>query len=349
MSTLYVNTVLGDSPLAYYRMDEASGTTEYDVSTNGNNGTISGSGVTYSQSGAITADSDKALLLDGTAGDIALPSTLNPNGWSAISVECWVKLSNVTFSSQPTIFASDTSGGTNKGFSLWLDASGAGMHFVIGNGTTNADAHWVTTLSAGTWYHIVGTWNGTTITLYVNGTSRATASLSGTIGASTHTPIIGHNPGASGDYLPATSDEAAIYNYALTSTQVGNHYTNGTAANTVLYTMPTNTKTRIIQADDINQAVNVLNQPSGGQEIGHYILAMPGYTANATLSWYVPSLSRGATPVSVTLDASDIANSGMTTSPANNDHLTANGFHIYDLSNGAQDNPIIGGKYTIQY
>jgi len=101
---------------------------------------------------------------------------------------------------------------------------------------------------------------------------------------------------------------------------------------------------------DLNQALSILMQPAGGQEVGHYILAMPAYAASATISNYVPSLTRHATPVSVTVDVTDVNNGFITTVPPNTDHLTANGFRVYDTPlTGAQANPIVGGVYTIQY
>ena len=99
---------------------------------------------------------------------------------------------------------------------------------------------------------------------------------------------------------------------------------------------------------DLNQAVNVLQQPSGGQDAGHYYLAGAGYTNGAMDMTYVPSQSRGVTPVSVSIDTSDNSGSGYLAAPATN-FLKSYGFQIYANTNGAQSNAQVGGKYTIQY
>jgi Concanavalin A-like lectin/glucanases superfamily len=228
---LYKATVLVDEPTCYYRLDEASGTVATDSSAYGNTGTYSGSGVTYAQTGGITGDSDTAAKLDGTAGDIACPAGVNPAGLARLSVECWIKLTNITYSNNPTVVASAIPGTSHTGFAMTLDNTGAGIHFIVGNGAAAGDAHYVVALAAATWYHLVGTYDGTTVTLYFNGVSHATAALAGTVASAANNPIFGHNPAGSGDFVIATLDEAAIYvNRLLSSTRITAHYNQGTAS-----------------------------------------------------------------------------------------------------------------------
>jgi hypothetical protein len=63
----YVQQVIADGAVAYWRLGETSGTTAVD-SVGGKNGTISG-GVTLNQPGAL-ADGNKAMLFDGATGKI---------------------------------------------------------------------------------------------------------------------------------------------------------------------------------------------------------------------------------------------------------------------------------------
>ena len=55
----YSDAVLADSPVGYWRLGEASGAF-VDSSGNGNNGAAVGS-PTYGETGALSADSDKAV------------------------------------------------------------------------------------------------------------------------------------------------------------------------------------------------------------------------------------------------------------------------------------------------
>ena len=80
----------------------------------------------------------------------------------------------------------------------------------------------------GSVYHVVGTYDGTTQRLYVNGTQVASAALTGAITANTTSVYIGSWNGTS-EFFQGTIDEVAIYGAALTATQVGNHRTAGSA------------------------------------------------------------------------------------------------------------------------
>lgn len=102
-----------------------------------------------------------------------------------------------------------------------------------------------------------------------------------------------------------------------------------------------------ILAADVNQLVNVLQRSSGQTETGKYFLTAPSYVTSASIGAYVGSLSRGTTPVSVTIDTVDQAPSNMN-SPST-DHLTANGFHVFASSTGINPACNAGGNYTIQY
>jgi len=114
-----------------------------------------------------------------------------------------------------------------------------------------------------------------------------------------------------------------------------------------LYTIPTNTNNTIIQAADVNQAVYVLQQPSGGQEAGHYVDGGNGYQSGAEVSAYVTSLSRNSTPVSVSIDQTDGTIAGLN-SPTTAT-LTSGGFGVHTTSTGANTNCYVGGNYTISY
>lgn len=84
----YSSTILGDTPQAYWRLDESGGNTAYDATGNGYNATLYGS-YTQNQAGAIAGDTDASTYFTGSAG-LQLPYTLNPTSWSAVSIEFWI-------------------------------------------------------------------------------------------------------------------------------------------------------------------------------------------------------------------------------------------------------------------
>lgn len=106
----YVSTILADRPKAYYRLDEPSGGIANDISGNGYTASISGA--SYSQVGAIVNDTDTCMLF-ASGGGVTLPYTLGFSGWSAASIEFWIKLDNnwhyivITSSGASTIYYLD--------------------------------------------------------------------------------------------------------------------------------------------------------------------------------------------------------------------------------------------------
>lgn len=102
------------------------------------------------------------------------------------------------------------------------------------------------------------------------------------------------------------------------------------------------------QANDLNQVINILQQPSGGQEKGRYWLAGWANAANNIISFYVCSQSRNSTPVSASIDTADQApTAGLGTPTAV--HLTNGGFQVSDQATGATAGSFCGGNYTIQF
>lgn len=85
----YSSTILADNPQAYYRLDETAGTVATDSSGNGYTATLSG--VTLSQPGALTGDTDTSMLFTA-AGKLTLPSRLNPATFSALTLDFWINL-----------------------------------------------------------------------------------------------------------------------------------------------------------------------------------------------------------------------------------------------------------------
>ena len=102
-----------------------------------------------------------------------------------------------------------------------------------------------------------------------------------------------------------------------------------------------------ILASDINQLVNVLQRASGQTETGSYWFELAAFQTNANEGVWVPSLSRGSTPVSVSIDTSITSPAGYN-SPTTS-QLNANGFWVGASATGSSNTCRVGGNYTIQY
>lgn len=226
----YQDMVLQDNPAAYYRLGELSGTAALDSSMLNGAGTITG-GVTLGQPGAITGNPSTSMLFDGSSGYITLPSAFT-NGSTSFSIEFWVNLTNNTFTGYPCVIANDFPNTSHNGFQLILAPStdGKAAYFTIGNGSSAFSASFGSgVLNASSWYHIVATYDGTTLKIYSNGALSGSASASGAIGAAANNISIARYPGDTG-YLPASLEELGFYSYALPASKVLTHYNVGIGA-----------------------------------------------------------------------------------------------------------------------
>ena len=88
----YSATTIADDPVGYWRLGESSGSTAYDASGYGNNGTYSN--VTLggpSAIGSSNGEVDTGTTYNGTSSKVTVSSSYSLNPRSALTVEGWIK------------------------------------------------------------------------------------------------------------------------------------------------------------------------------------------------------------------------------------------------------------------
>lgn len=211
---LYSTHVFHRKPSGYYHLSESSGTSVSDSSGNSYNGTLHGGVTLGSVAGPLQGPGESghtAPSFDGSSGIITLASGLKTDGWSNLFVEMWFNTS-ASVGTATYLLANDNPTSSHNGIALGLNASLAGCFCTIGNGTTSATATFSTALSANSWYYLQAKWDGTTITLYLNGESQATASLSGSVGTAAQALALGYNPATVSGYYRGSIAELDIVN-----------------------------------------------------------------------------------------------------------------------------------------
>ena len=215
------------APVARYKFDECQGSTINDASGNGNAGTITigASGTqtavgTCTTSGAwfggATGKYNSSLNFDGTDDQVKVtaPSIL-PSAAQPFTSSLWFK---------------STSSTSNLYLMQWGAQSANHMSSLIYQGATNSFSHafysndlnsGTNTVTNGAWNHVVATFDGTTRRLYVNGILKNSDSPASVNVTANQDLYIGCAfTTAATAYFPGQIDDARIYNYALTGTQV---------------------------------------------------------------------------------------------------------------------------------
>ena len=141
---------------------------------------------------------------------------------NAFSFSAWIKSSSnvaydgiLNFGSRVQSFLN-----SNK-IKIWLQGSSG---YIVTAFTSN------TTILSDTWYHIVFTKNGDDNTLYINGVSDNTVTSTGNVASTTSNFRIGSYDGSQ-YFWDGNLDEVALWNTALTQTQVTQVYNNGYPGN----------------------------------------------------------------------------------------------------------------------
>ena len=241
------------APVGHWKMDECQGNSVFDSSGNGNTGTTTiGSSGTQTAVGTCTTSGawynvssgkyNSSLNFDGTDDyvDLGDPSVLDVTG--AITVSAWIKPMSVTGSTFKIVGDENSTwcGYPCGGYSLYISSGGYPVFTFGDNATGGNSGNWDlvssgSTIAAASWYHIVGTWDGTTGTngmkIYVNGILKGQATAVQTrIDHGTPNTVIGAENDSVGtwrNFFNGQIDDARVYNYTLTATQVKQVYNEG--------------------------------------------------------------------------------------------------------------------------
>ena len=220
----YAAMVMADNPVAYWRLDETSGTTAFD-SAGGQDGTYSGS---YTLGAAALPNmSDTAVHFTGGNAEIPFSPALNPS--TAFTVEFWAKPDDVVNTYTP-LCSQFRGSSAREGWCFYMENDADSWETHLGNaaGVSLYAYGGAGPLVAGNWYHVVEVWDGAgTSTLYSENQlvgQNTQVANGGTYVPNPSAPLeIGvRNGGALA--FNGVIDDVAIYSHALTTTEISNHW-----------------------------------------------------------------------------------------------------------------------------
>lgn len=132
----------------------------------------------------------------------------------AKTISCWIKPESL-YGDQ--YFVGLWNSSPNNYYQLKIDSSG-GLTFQVGgvSGAVTSDAK----VSIGSWYHVAGSWDGTTYSVYVNGTKKSGASGGSELSQDAGGFSIGRTGDYAGGYFDGIIDDVAVFDRALTDAEI---------------------------------------------------------------------------------------------------------------------------------
>ena len=193
----------------YLPLDEGTGSIATDFSGNLHHGTIYGAQWTDGKFG-------KCLSFDGIDDRIEHGNILNLN--YPFSLEVWLNSTN-TAESYASFITKHQGGPTYHGYILRFQGATRKPHLQIITPTGWAIIIADNPLSDNTWYHLLGTYDGTFLRLYVNGAPAATP-VAFTQNLTVWGPTLYIGASSQGHFFPGRLDEAFIHTRTLTPAEV---------------------------------------------------------------------------------------------------------------------------------
>ena len=196
--------------ISHWKFDEAQGSIAYDSAGN-NHGNVYGAQWTTGQIGG-------ALDFDGFNDYVDCGNNASLNINAKVTITVWVNTNDAgNFQHNPYV----TKGDRSYAIKHYMDNS---LQFFIYDGEWNVAWFGVDSSFNGFWHHLAGTYDGSSLKLYVDGQLRRTTAHVGPIASSEYNVNIGRNAQATSRSYDGLIDEVAIYNRALSAGEIQELY-----------------------------------------------------------------------------------------------------------------------------
>lgn len=218
-------------PAGYWKFDECQGTTINDSTGNSLTGTLTNATPgTCTTSGSwfdgVVGKRNYSLDFDGT-NDYVTISDNDKLDLITGTMTAWVKR-DATGSWDSIMAKANGSAASARNYSLEFDTSNR-IECGVGNGATGQQALSTATFTDTTNWHLVTcTWDGSTIRIYYDGTERYSVAQTVAGAGNSAALLIGaYDSSSPTDFINAKIDDAQVYAYPMTPTQIKVRYNQG--------------------------------------------------------------------------------------------------------------------------
>lgn len=212
------------APLAHWSFDAVGNNYQFADSK----GNTPGTGSPLAN-GPVLADDGKfgkALILDGVDDLVTVDdkpnSALDPI--TGITVSAWVFLDSRAGHPYKTVLRKPPSTADDPWglYDLLLDSANGKIEFLLSKGTVGSYKQVFSkdAIPLQTWTLVTGTWDGTTMKIFINGVLQNSAAFSGPIGTNDKPVYIGKSQWANTNHWAGKIDDVFVYNKALADAEV---------------------------------------------------------------------------------------------------------------------------------
>jgi parallel beta-helix repeat protein len=203
-----------DGLISYWKLDDESGATAEDSAGNNDGNVVNATWTTGKLEGA--------LDFDGNGDYVSLPSIATLEG-NSVTIAAWIKGEDFGTSStyNPILTQYDSN---DDGYYLYTYGDKPSLYLAL-NGGDLIEATSPDSINTGQWYHIVGTNDGTTLKIYVNGDLKNTETSTGFSGVD-YDAYIGYDDLYSSCF-DGIIDDVIVYDEALTGFEIEQIYQRG--------------------------------------------------------------------------------------------------------------------------
>ncbi|MCP4538967.1 MAG: hypothetical protein GY832_17670, partial [Chloroflexi bacterium] len=198
--------ISSDDLIAYWKLDEGSGSTAADSSDNGYDLSLNTGVMTYT-SDIPTLSFSNTYALDFTGSGEANSASAKVDSLQELSIALWVKpdtLSGInrflTLGNEKAVLRSQNSGDLH----FYMKIDGSLQYIVTG------------TVATGGWQHVAGTYDSSVMRLYLDGSEVGTLSYTGVVSAGNGV----HLSAGGSESLDGKLDDIRIYNRALSANEI---------------------------------------------------------------------------------------------------------------------------------
>ncbi|MDE2312266.1 MAG: DUF2341 domain-containing protein [Patescibacteria group bacterium] len=216
--------------------------------------TLSGSDSTQNAAAAtLNLATAAAGQIDGAASfsstKITYPDSAALNPTSALTISAWFK-KTATGTNQSLVFKGDGSTNSNSAYDLVFNSSDQ-LRFEVSS-TTWQTAQDPAAVSDSLWHYAVGTYNGSAVSLYVDGVFVASSTASSAINNDNNSLAVGGNAVGGPNYYGGLVDELRVSNTSRSADWISTEYNNQNSTST-FYTV----SAQVTAAQNINNNLTV--------------------------------------------------------------------------------------------